>query len=288
MIPGQFTYHRPSSVAEASSLLSQFGDEARVLAGGHSLIPMMKLRMATPQHLIDIGAIAELKGIKRDGKLVTIGAMTTQAEIIRSDVLAEAVPILREASGLIADPQVRYMGTLGGNVANGDPGNDMPAVMMAVGASYRLDGASGSRRVAAREFYEGAYATALEPGEIVHSIEIPVPQLGHGYAYEKLKRKIGDYATAAAAVVMTVSRGKVASCTIALTNLADTALLCTEASRAIVGSTIDSSAVVAAAQSAGQLMQPAEDGRGPAEYRASVGAVVLVRALQRAYARANH
>jgi carbon-monoxide dehydrogenase medium subunit len=288
MIPGPFVYHRPKSVTEVSALLAQFGDEARVLAGGHSLIPMMKLRMATPQHVVDIGGIPGLKSIARDGKTVTIGAMTTQAELIASDVLAGALPIMREASLLIADPQVRYVGTLGGNVANGDPGNDMPAVMMALGATYRLDRGENSRRVPARSFYLGPYATALAPGEIVHSIEIPVPPLGHGYAYEKLKRKIGDYATAAAAVLMTVSRSKIASCSIALTNLADVPLYCEDASQAVVGTSLDKTALVAAAREAGKLMSPSEDGRGPAEYRASVGGVILIRALQQAFARASH
>ena len=288
MIPGPFVYHRPQSVAEVNALLSQFGDEARVLAGGHSLIPMMKLRMATPEHLVDLGAIAELKGIKRDAQMLTIGALTTQAELIGSDVIASSAPIIREASLLIADPQVRYMGTLGGNVANGDPGNDMPAIMMVLNATYRLAGSGGARRVAARDFYLGAYATALQTGEILHSIEIPIPALGHGYAYEKLKRKIGDYATAAAAVMMTASSGKIATSAIALTNLADVPIYCHEASQAVVSSALDSATLVKAARFAANLMSPSEDSHGPVEYRASVGGVMLTRALQRAFARANH
>jgi carbon-monoxide dehydrogenase medium subunit len=287
MIPGSFVYHRPKTVSEAGALLTEHGDEARVLAGGHSLIPMMKLRMATPGHIIDIGAIAELKGITRDSKLVSIGAMTTQAELVASDDLTAVLPIIREASLLIADPQVRYMGTLGGNVANGDPGNDMPAVMMVLGASYRLDGPAGSRRVAARDFYQGAYATSLEPGEILHSIEIPIPPTSHGYAYEKLKRKIGDYATAAAAVVMTVSRGKVASCAIAVTNLADMTIYCEDASRSVVGTTLDKAALASAANLARRSIAPSEDARGPVDYKASVGGVIVSRALARAFARAS-
>lgn len=287
MIPGSFVYHRPKTLSEAGALLTEHGDEARVLAGGHSLIPMMKLRMATPEHIIDIGAIAELKGITRDNKLVTIGAMTTQAELQASQDLRSAVPILHETSALIADPQVRYVGTVGGNVANGDPGNDMPAAMMVLGASYRLDGPGGSRRVAAREFYQGAYVTSLEPGEILHSIEIPIPPTGHGYAYEKLKRKIGDYATAAAAVVMTVSRGKVATCSIALTNLADMSIFCGAASQAMVGSTMDKPSLDAVAKLVRESMAPSEDSRGPVEYKLSVGTVICMRAIQRAFARAN-
>ena len=145
--------------------------------------------------------------------------MTTQHDLIGSDVIARSLPILAEAAALIADPQVRYCGTIGGNVANGDPGNDMPALMMTLGASYLLEGPDGSRTVAATDFYQGAYFTALEPGEILTAISIPAPAAGHGYAYEKLKRKVGDYATAAAAVVLTMSGGKVATCSIGLTNL---------------------------------------------------------------------
>jgi len=197
MIPGAFAYHRPTSVKEAISLLAQFGDDGRALAGGHSLIPMMKLRLAAPEHLIDLAGVAELKGIHPDGGDIVIGAMTTQHDLIASELLSAKIPLLRETSLVIADPQVRYVGTLGGNVANGDPGNDMPAVMMCLGASYHVAGKTGERRIAAREFYRGAYITRLEPGEIVTGIRIPVPPTGHGYAYEKLKRKIGDYATAA-------------------------------------------------------------------------------------------
>src|SRR5215469_3759051 len=146
MIPGAFAYHRPSSVREAVALLAQLGDEGRALAGGHSLIPMMKLRLATPANLVDLAGIAELKGIRADGPDIVIGAMTTQHELIASGVLGDKVPILREASEQIADPQVRYLGTLGGNVANGDPGNDMPAVMLCLNATYHVSGKSGERR----------------------------------------------------------------------------------------------------------------------------------------------
>jgi len=164
MIPGSFSYHRPATVADAVKLLSTLGEEARPLAGGHSLVPMMKLRLATPEHLVDLHGIAGLKGVRRDGSRIVIGAMTTQHELLASDEIGKSLPILHETALLIADPQVRYMGTIGGNVANGDPGNDMPALMMTLGASYRLEGATGGRDIAASEFYQGAYFTALEPG----------------------------------------------------------------------------------------------------------------------------
>ena len=287
MIPGPFAYHRPASVKEAVSLLGSLGEDARAIAGGHSLIPMMKLRLASPAHLIDLAGVADLKGIHEDGRDVVIGAMTTQHEVIESELLGKKIPILRETSFVIADPQVRYVGTLGGNVANGDPGNDMPAVMMCLNASYHAAGKSGERRIAAREFYQGAYFTALEPGEIVTAIRIPAPAAGHGYAYEKLKRKVGDYATAAAAVVLTMSGGKVASCSIGLTNVAETPLWAEEAAKILTGSTLDAATVKKAVTAAEAITSPATDSRGPAAYRTKMAGVMLTRALARAKERAG-
>ncbi len=287
MIPGPFSYHRPTTVADAVKLLSTLGDEARALAGGHSLVPMMKLRLATPDHLVDLHGIDTLRGIRRDGNKVVIGAMTTQHELLASGEIAKSLPILHETALLIADPQVRYRGTIGGNVANGDPGNDMPALMLTLGASYRLEGSGGGRDIAASEFYQGAYFTALEPGEILTAISIPVPAAGAGYAYEKLKRKIGDYATAAAAVVLTMSGGKVASCAIGLTNLHETPLLATDAAKAVMGTSLDDAALKKAAAAAVAIMSPAADARGPVEYRKHVGGIMVMRALTRAAARAK-
>jgi carbon-monoxide dehydrogenase medium subunit len=287
MIPGPFSYHRPATVADAVKLLSTLGDEARPLAGGHSLVPMMKLRLATPEHLVDLHDIADLKGIRRDGNRVVIGAMTTQHELLASDEIGKSLPILDEAALLIADPQVRYRGTIGGNVANGDPGNDMPALMMVLGASYRLEGVSGAREVEARDFYQGAYFTALEPGELLTSVSIPMPAAGHGYAYEKLKRKVGDYATAAAAVVLTMAGGKVATCQIGLTNLSETPLLAEDAAKAVIGTSLDLATLKKAAAAAEAIMSPAADARGPVEYRKHVGGIMVMRALQRAAERAS-
>jgi len=290
MIPGAFNYHRPETLSEAVRLLGELGDEARPLAGGHSLIPMMKLRLATPEHLIDLHGIGDLKGIHRAasprGDRIEIGAMTTQHELLGSELIASSLPILTETALLIADPQVRYRGTIGGNVANGDPGNDMPALMMTLDAEYKLDGPDGSRSVPARNFYQGAYFTALEPGEILTAVSVPVPPSGHGYAYEKLKRKIGDYATAAAAAVLTLSGGRVATCSIGLTNLSETPLLAEEAARAVIGTSLDPAALKKAAQAAQAIMSPAGDGRGTAEYRIHVGGIMVERALKRAAAKA--
>src|SRR5208282_1072400 len=196
-----------------------------------------------PSDLVDLRAIAELSGVREDGPDLVIGATTTEHELLGSPIVAAKAPILAEAALVIADPQVRYVGTLGGNVANGDPGNDMPAVMMCLGATYHIMGKAGERRVAAREFYHGAYFTALEAGDVLTAVRIPVPPAGHGYAYEKLKRKIGDYATAAAAVVLTVSGGKVSSCSIGLTNVAETPLWAEEAAKILVGSALDAATV---------------------------------------------
>jgi len=287
VIPGSFAYHRPTSVKEAVSLLAQWGDDGRALAGGHSLIPMMKLRLAMPAHLVDLAGISELKGVQADGNDVVIGAMVTQHELVASELLTAKVPLLRETSLQVADPQVRYVGTIGGNVANGDPGNDMPAVMMCLGASYHVTGQGGESRIAARDFYQGAYFTALETGNVLTAVRIPVPPAGHGYAYEKLKRKIGDYATAAAAVVLTMAGGKVATCSIGLTNVAETPLWAEEAAHILVGSTLDAATVKKAVAAAEAITAPATDARGPAHYRTKMAGVMLTRALARASSRAR-
>jgi carbon-monoxide dehydrogenase medium subunit len=287
MIPGSFAYHRPQSVKDAVAMLADLGEDARLIAGGHSLIPMMKLRLAAPSHLIDLGGIGDLKGIRADGGDIVIGAMTTQHEIIASDLLAAKVPILREAAQLIADPQVRYVGTIGGNAANGDPGNDMPAILMTLNATYHLSGKGGERRVAARDFYQGVYQTALQPGEVLTAVRIRVPADGHGWAYEKLKRKVGDYATAAAAVVLAMSGGRVASAAVGLTNVADRALYAAEASTILVGSALDDATVKRAVAAAEAITSPAADNHGPAIYRTKMAGVMLARAIARAKSRAK-
>lgn len=287
MIPGAFSYHRPQSVQEAVSLLTELGDNGRALAGGHSLIPMMKLRLASPGNLVDLAGIGEIKGVRTDGNDIIIGAMTTQHEVIASDLLADKIPLLRETSLQIADAQVRYVGTLGGNVANGDPGNDMPAVMMCLGATYYVTSKSGERRIAAREFYRGAYFTALEAGDVLTAVRIPAPATGHGWAYEKLKRKVGDYATAAAAVVLTMKEGKVESCSIGLTNVAETPLWAQEAAKILTGSALDAATIKKAVAAAEAITSPASDARGPKQYRTKMAGVMLARGLDRAKSRAR-
>ncbi|MFZ7089968.1 FAD binding domain-containing protein [Primorskyibacter sp. 2E233] len=284
MIPAPFEYHRPDSVEAALAIISQHGDDARVVAGGHSLIPMMKLRMAEVPHLVDLQAIGTLKGICIDGSRVHIGAMVTQHELIVDAALAKAAPILREAALQIADPQVRYMGTVGGNVANGDPGNDMPGLMQALDARFTLQGPDGTREVAAREFYEAAYMTAREDDEILTQVSFDAP-VG-GQSYEKQKRKIGDYATAAAAVILTKTDGKVSGASIAMTNLSDTPVWSEAAGAALAGSDCGKAAVDAAVAAMLGDIDPGEDNRGPVEFKKHAAAVILRRAIARAWDRA--
>jgi carbon-monoxide dehydrogenase medium subunit len=272
---------------DAINLLAEHGENGRVVAGGHSLIPMMKLRLAKPEHLVDLQDLTELRGIGSEPGTLVIGAMTTQYELIGSELLMAKCPILRETSLQISDPQVRYCGTLGGNLANGDPGNDMPAVMLALDAIYRVRGPSGERDIPARDFYNGIYSTALADGEILTSLRIPLPAEGHGWAYEKQKRKVGDYATAAAAVVLTMSGGACTSAAIALTNVADTPLLAQHAGEALVGTNVDEPAIGEAARRARQIASPSADGRGPVDFRIHVAGVMVRRAIARAKQRAS-
>ena len=287
MIPTPFAYHRPHSLDEAIHVLAQHGEGARVVAGGHSLIPMMKLRLAKPEHLVDLQELSELRGIRSQPSALIIGAMTAQHELIGSELLAAQCPIIRETSLLIADPQVRYCGTLGGNLANGDPGNDMPAVMMALDATYQVKGPRGARDIPARGFYQGAYSTALQEGEILVSVSIPMLAEHHGYAYEKQKRKIGDYATAAAAVVLTMSGGACTSAAIALTNVADTPLFAKDAGETLVGTGIEETAMSEAARRAQSITSPSADGRGPVDFRVHIAGIMVRRAIARAKQRAG-
>ena len=284
MIPAAFDYHRPKDIAGVLALLAENGDTARVMAGGHSLIPMMKLRMTDVQHLIDLQDVGGLSGIEIGSTSIRIGALVTQAELIDHARLAIVAPILREAALQIADPQVRYMGTIGGNVANGDPGNDMPGLMQCLNASFTLAGPDGERQVAAREFYEAAYVTARSDDEVLTAVTIPMPAGGH--AYEKQKRKIGDYATAAAAVQIVNSGGTCSSAAIAMTNLSDTPVFSEAAGAALVGSSVDNAALNAAVAAMLEDIDPTEDNRGPVAFKKHAAGVILRRAIERAWSRA--
>ncbi|MFK7870359.1 MAG: xanthine dehydrogenase family protein subunit M [Roseobacter sp.] len=284
MIPAAFEYYRPTDMAGVLSILQEHGDEARVMAGGHSLIPMMKLRMADVPHLIDLQSVGGMSDIEVGADSIKIGAMVTQSDLIDHAGLAEAAPILREAALQIADPQVRYMGTVGGNVANGDPGNDMPGLMQCLDAVFSVVGPEGVRDIPAREFYEAAYMTARADDEVLTGVTIPQPK--GGYAYEKQKRKIGDYATAAAAVQIVKDGGLCTSASVAMTNLSDTPVFSEAACAALVGTAVDDAALKASAAAMLGDIDPSEDNRGPVAFKKHVAGIILRRAIERAWSRA--
>ena len=285
MIPRQFEYHAPQSVPEAIALLQKYGDTAKLLAGGHSLIPMMKIRFAEPEHLVDLGKIAELRGIREEGDELRIGAMTTENDLIWSTIVQEKCPLLVESARLIGDPQVRYKGTLGGDISHGDPGNDHPAIMLALGATFVLQGSDGERMVTADDFFLGLFSTALEPDEVLTEIRIPVPAAGTGWCYAKLKRKTGDFATAAAAVLLRMKGDTVEEVSIAPTNAGATALKAREAEASLRGKKFEDVAIAEAAQLAMSICDPAEDQRGDVEYKTAMTGEMTQRALRTAHAR---
>ena len=288
MIPAPFAYHAPQSVGEALTLLAQLGEDTKLLAGGHSLLPMMKLRFAQPSNLIDLGRIAELKGIKEEAGELRIGAMTTENELIWSRLVQEKCPLLVEGARQISDPQVRYKGTIGGDIAHGDPGNDHPALMLVLGASFVLRSTSGERMVPADGFFVGTYDTLMKPDEIMTQIRIPVPAPGTGYCYAKLKRKIGDFATAAAAVVLRMNGGNVSDVAIALTNVGPTALKAKEAENAVRGKALTDATIDAAATQAMAICDPVTDQRGDADYKRAMAGEMTRRALRVAQSRTGH
>lgn len=287
MIPQPFEYHVPRSLPEAIALLQQHGDDAKLLAGGHSLIPMMKMRFAQPEHLVDLGAIAELKGIREVGKELHVGAMTTENELIWSPLVEKKCPLLTEAARQIADPQVRYKGTIGGDISHGDPANDHPALMLALGASFVLQGRGGERIVAADGFFLGPFSTALKPDEVLTAIHIPIPAAGTGWCYAKLKRKTGDFATAAAAVLLEMKRDIVKEVAIALTNAGPTALKAKAAEDALRGHKLDEAAIANAGQLAMSICAPVADQRGDEAYKTAMTGEMTQRALRTARSRVS-
>jgi aerobic carbon-monoxide dehydrogenase medium subunit len=285
MIPGAFDYHAPGTVADAIKLLGELGPDAKLLAGGHSLLPMMKLRFAQPAHLVDLNRIAELRGIREEGATVCIGAMTVENELIASKLLQAKVPILAEAARQIADPQVRNRGTIGGDIAHGDPGNDHPAIAIAIDASFVLQGPSGRREVKADGFFKGTYLTDMAEDEVLVEIRVPAFAPQTGWAYEKLKRKTGDWATAAAAVVLRLDGGVVSHVRVALTNLAPTALRAADAEAALLGKALTQATIADAAAQAMAVCDPAEDLRGDREYKTAMAGQMVKRAIAHAAAR---
>ncbi|MFT3956963.1 MAG: xanthine dehydrogenase family protein subunit M [Piscinibacter sp.] len=284
MIPPGFDYHAPRSVADAIRLLGSLPD-AKLLAGGHSLLPMMKLRFAQPAHLIDLNRIDALRGIREEGGQIVIGAMTVENDLIASPLLQAKLPLLPEAAKLIADPQVRNRGTIGGDIAHGDPGNDHPAIAIALDATFTLEGAKGRRQVKAENFFQGTYMTDMAEDEILTEIRITPFAAKTGYAYQKLKRKTGDWATAAAAVVLRLDGGKVSHARIALTNVAPMALRAADAEAALLGQPLSDATIAAAAAKAMAICDPAEDLRGDRDYKTAMAGQMVKRAIARAAAR---
>lgn len=282
MIPSTFEYHLPATLAEALSLLGEYGDEGKVLAGGHSLLPMMKLRFAEPLHLIDLNSIDELRGIREDNGKICIGAMTTENQLIASKLLWEKCPLIPAAAKLIADPQVRNKGTIGGDIAHGDPGNDHPAIMLALDASFVLMGPNGERTVPADGFFLGTYFTQLEEGEIMTEIQVPLPPPGSGYGFSKLKRKTGDFATAAAAVQLQLDGDTCRQINIALTNVGPCSFKANDAAAHLSGKVIDETLINEAAEKAMVDCDPAEDLRGDIEYKTSMAGEMVRRAIRQA------
>lgn len=288
MIPAQFDYSSPSTLEEALQLLNEIGDEAKILAGGHSLIPMMKLRFAEPEHLIDISGISELSYVKfADGHL-HIGAMAKEVDLEDSQEVGSKFPIFHDAAKLIADPQVRNFGTIGGNIAHGDAANDQPAVMIALNAEVEIASLEGRRTVGIDDFFYGFYATAVQENEILTSIKIPVPTGRYGNAYHKLERKVGDYATAGVAVQIVLDENGV--CTkagIGLTNVNPLPMRATRSEEALVGTKVDAAAIEAAAQYASEDCNPSTDLRGDEDYKRRIVKVITKRMIEKALERAN-
>lgn len=285
MIPPEFDYHAPRSVAEAIHLLGELGPDAKLLAGGHSLLPMMKLRFAQPTHLIDLNRIDDLRGIHEEGDQLVIGAMTVENDLIDSPLLRARLPLLPEVARQIADPQVRNRGTIGGDIVHGDPGNDHPAIALALDASLVLAGPAGERTLPADGFFLGTYMTQMAEDEILVRIRVPAFAPRTGYAYHKLKRKTGDWATAAAAVVLRLDGNRVSHVRIALTNVAPMALRAHAAEALLLGQALDAARIDQAAAAVMAICAPADDLRGDAEYKTAMAGCMFRRALAQAAAR---
>ena len=287
MIPGTFDYFAPSTVDEAVTLLSDRGPDARVLAGGQSLIPMMKLRLAEPPVLVDLNRVEGLGGIEeRDGHL-RIGAMTRHAALEISDLIGARYPLIADAAAVIADPLVRNRGTTGGSLAHADPAGDLGSVMTALGAEIVVTGPSGERTLSIDDLLLGPFATTLDEGEIMTEVRVPLPGAGSAGAYEKLERKVGDFATAAVAVQLSRENGSCSSIGIALTAVGPTTIRAGAAEDHLRGGALDEAALRAASELAAEAAEPAADLRGSEEYKRDMVRVLTLRALRRAIARAG-
>ena len=287
MIPSQFDYHAPGTLDEAIALLTRHGEDAKVLSGGQSLLPLLKLRLGAAAHLVDIGRIPGLEYIKEEKGTLRIGGATRESALERSELIGAKFPILRDVALVIADPLVRNRATVGGNLAHGDPANDHPAVMLALGATVVARGPRGERTIPITEFFKGLFQTALAPDEILTEIRIPVPPAGSGGAYVKLERKVGDYATAAAAAQLTLDKGKIASAGIGLTNAGPMPVKAVKAEAFLKGKAPEPAVFAEAAALAGAAASPGADWRGSVEYKTEMARVLTGRALALAAGRAG-
>jgi aerobic carbon-monoxide dehydrogenase medium subunit len=288
MYPPSFEYYTPSNLDEAIKLLDQHQGEAKVLAGGQSLIGMMKLRLAQPAALVDINRLPNLAYVTEDGPFLKIGALTRMNDLHASAVVAQRYPVLTDAAGEVADPTVRNWGTVGGNACHGDPGNDLPACFLALNAQFVAQGPKGKRTVAARGFYQDSFVTALAPNEILTEIQVPKSAPGAGSGYSKMERKVGDFATAGVAVSLVLgAKGTIASAGIGLTNVGPTAIYASAASDTLLGTTGTPADLQAVADRASDAAQPVADNRGPVDFKKDMVRVWTRRTIQRAIARAK-
>ena len=288
MIPASFDYHAPASLSEAIALLQQHGDDAKVLSGGQSLLPLLKLRVGTAGHLVDIGRIPGLEYIKEEDGFLKIGGRTRESALERSELVKTKYPILYDTALVIADPLVRNRATVGGNLAHADPSNDHPATMLALGAEVTATGPGGQRTISVDQFFTGLFSTALAPDEILTEIRIPVPPPGSGGAYVKLERKVGDFATAAAAAQVTLGAGgDIERAGIGLTAAGPTPIKATDAERFLLKKKPDQAAIAEASRLAAAAASPAADRRGAVEYKREMARVLTARALTRAVERAG-
>ena len=287
MIPSRFEYHAPSTLDEAISLLDHYGPEASVLAGGQSLIPMMKFQLALPAHVVDINRISGFGSIHEENGVLHIGSLTRESDLDASEMVRSRYPILHDTTAVIADPLVRNMATVGGNLAHGDPANDHPATMMALGAEVVARGPGGERVIPVIDFFQGPLTTALTQGEILTEVRVPTPAAGSGSAYLKLERKVGDYATAGVAVVITLNGGVCQRAGIGLTNAGPTPVKASAAADFLAGRPLDDETIREAARLAAQEAQPTADLRGSAEYKRDMVRVLTGRAIRLALTRAG-
>ena len=288
MIPAAFEYLRPKSIPEAIGLLQQYGEDAKILSGGQSLIPMMKFRLARPAYLVDINRISGLSYVREEDGYLKIGGLTREADLETSALIQAKCPILADTSRVIADPQIRNMATVAGNLAHGDPANDHPATMLALRAEIIASGPQGERVIPIDDFFITLFTTQLAHGEIITEIRIPEPPARSGGAYFKLERKVGDFATAAVAVQLTLDEaGACARVGIGLTNVGATPIRASQAEMWLRGKIPDAVNVAEAAKLAASEAQPSSDLRGPEEYKRSLVKELARRALTSAYGRAK-